>query len=258
MENSVSALQIAAGLIIATLLISLLVFVFNNISKLENTKRDTEVTKEVSEFNKKFAAFDKTSMYGTDVISVLGLAISNNKIQNQELTANPIGNYEDKLDYSINIEVKIKNDISQKTIKTAYIEKKNNSTGLIESQLIIARSDLPTNMSSNPEVESSILLTAGTYSLDIYEKDSSGNYRLDSQGNKIKRTNAENIYKKIEDIAITSEGRTTTNTVRSGRRTIITERDPYGIGDFKKCIYKCTDIKYNGSGRIYYMKFEPK
>ena len=31
-----------------------------------------------------------------------------------------------------------------------------------------------------------------------------------------------------------------------------------GINDFKKVIYKCTDVKYNEVGRIYYMKFEPK
>ena len=85
MENSADALQLAFGVIIAVLLLSLLVYVFNNISSFENTKRDQEVVQQTSEFNKKFLAFDKTSMYATDVISVLGLAISNNKIQNQEI-----------------------------------------------------------------------------------------------------------------------------------------------------------------------------
>ena len=88
MENSADALQLAFGVIIAVLLLSLLVYVFNNISSFENTKRDQAVSQQTAEFNKKFLAFDKTSMYATDVISVLGLAISNNKIQNQAITAN--------------------------------------------------------------------------------------------------------------------------------------------------------------------------
>ena len=45
---------------------------------------------------------------------------------------------------------------------------------------------------------------------------------------------------------------------RYGDKTVITEKDPIGINDFKKVIYKCTDVKYNEVGRIYYMKFEPK
>ena len=40
MENSADALQLAFGVVIAVLLLSLLVYVFNNISSLENTKRD--------------------------------------------------------------------------------------------------------------------------------------------------------------------------------------------------------------------------
>ena len=122
MENSADALQLAFGVIIAVLLLSLLVFVFSNISKLENSKRDSEVTQETTQFNKKYLAFDKTSMYATDVISVLGLAISNNKIQNQSLTANPLGNYEDTLDSSINIEIEIADDIMSRKITTVLLE----------------------------------------------------------------------------------------------------------------------------------------
>ena len=56
MENSADALQLAFGVVIAVLLLSLLVYVFNNISSLENTKRDQEVAQQTSEFNKKFCS----------------------------------------------------------------------------------------------------------------------------------------------------------------------------------------------------------
>ena len=39
---------------------------------------------ETTEFNKKFEAFNRSTMYGTDIISVIGMAISNNMIYNQQ------------------------------------------------------------------------------------------------------------------------------------------------------------------------------
>lgn len=147
MENSADALQLAFGVIIAVLLLSLLVYVFNNISSFENTKRDQTVSQQTAEFNKKFLAFDKTSMYATDVISVLGLAISNNKIQNQAITANPLGNYEETLAYSINIEIVIAEDIKAREITTAYIEEKDSETGLVtQNKIPEGDSRLPTSM----------------------------------------------------------------------------------------------------------------
>lgn len=260
MENSADALQLAFGVIIAVLLLSLLVYVFSNISKLENSKRDTEVTQETTQFNKKYLAFDKTSMYATDVISVLGLAISNNKIQNQSLTANPLGNYEDTLDYSINIEIEIADDIMSRTITTVLVEETDRQTGQV-TQNPLASGDvrLPASMNgSNPKKQETKLLSKGTYSLDIYRKGTSGQYVYDSSNNKQKDSNAEAAYKVLEGIAVSSDGYIKPDIKVRGRLIIQTETDTYGLNDFKKRIYKCEKVGYNGSGRINYMKFVPK
>lgn len=259
MENSADALQLAFGVVIAVLLLSLLVYVFNNISSLENTKRDQEVAQQTSEFNKKFLAFDKTSMYATDVISVLGLAISNNKIQNQAITANPKGNYEETLDYSINIEIEIKEDIKAREITTAYIEEKDSGTGLVNQNKIPERdSRLPSSMrGENPIVNENIRLRQGTYSLDIYKKSSNGEYEVDSSGNKRTDDTAKNAYEMLEGIAISSDGYVKPEIKTKGRIILKTEKDAYGLNDFKKTIYKCEKIGYDGSGKINYMKFVP-
>lgn len=259
MENSADALQLAFGVIIAVLLLSLLVYVFNNISSFENTKRDQEVVQQTSEFNKKFLAFDKTSMYATDVISILGLAISNNKIQNQAITANPKGNYEETLDYSINIEIVIEEDIKAREITTAYIEEKDSGTGLVnQNKIPEGDSRLPSSMhGKNPIVNENPRLSQGTYSLDIYKKNSSGEYEVNSSGNKKTDDNAKHAYEMLESIAVSSDGYVKPEIKTQGRIILKKESDTYGLNDFKKKIYKCEKVGYDGSGKINYMKFVP-
>mgnify|MGYP004471021433 CR=1 FL=1 len=239
MENSVDALQIAGGLLIAILLITLIVFVFRSVSNMENTRRDLEVSQESAEFNKKFLAFDKTSMYGTDVISVLGMAISNNKIQNQQLMANPDGKYNKNVRYSMNIEIKVKNTVQSKVTKTAYIAQKDENGITQMVKITDASIYRGLGLSSNPEItQGDVILNGGT------------TYDLSPQDDE--------KYKKLEKLSTLDRNNIEKTSKRFGNKTVITEKDPIGINDFKKVIYKCTDVQYNEVGRIYYMKFEPK
>ena len=239
MENSVDALQIAGGLLIAVLLITLIVFVFRSVSNMENTKRDLEVSQESAEFNKKFLAFDKSSMYGTDVISVLGMAISNNKIQNQQLMANPDGKYNKNVRYSMNIEIKVKNTVQSKVTKTAYIAQKDENEITQMVKITDASIYRGLGLSSNPEItQGDVILNGGT------------TYDLSPQDDE--------KYKKLEKLSTLDRNNIEKTSKRFGNKTVITEKDPIGINDFKKVIYKCTDVQYNEVGRIYYMKFEPK
>ena len=65
-------------------------------------------------------------------------------------------------------------------------------------------------------------------------------------------------YRKLEKLSTLDRNNIEKTSKRYGDKPVITEKDPIGINDFKKVIYKCTDVKYNEVGRIYYMKFEPK
>lgn len=239
MENSVNALQIAGGLLIAVMLITLIVFVFRSVSSMENTKRDLEVSQESAEFNKKFLAFDKTSMYGTDVISVLGMAISNNKIQNQQLMANPDGRYNENVQYSMNIEIKVKDTIYKKTTKTAYIAKKDEDGITRMVKITDASVYRGLHLTSNPEITYGDVILNGRTTYNLSSVDD------------VK-------YGQIENLSKLDENEIKRTSKRYGEKTVITEEDPIGVNDFKKVIYKCTDVKYNEVGRIYYMKFEPK
>lgn len=79
MENASKALLIAGGVLIAIILIGLLLTGFTIIRSNENANVKAQATKELKEFNQKFEAYNKKALYGTDVITVMKMAIENNK-----------------------------------------------------------------------------------------------------------------------------------------------------------------------------------
>lgn len=245
MENASEAFKMAAGMLMAVLLIALIVYEFNSVSSLENTKKDEEILAEATEFNRRFSAFDKSSMYGTDLISVIGLAISNNKIYNQEHYANPLGNYDSNSQYSIDIEFKLETPI----YKTTKIEIIDSVTGNTETQ----------------EPKKELVLAATSHKLSDFEPDEL--YASYKQYLENKKTNPNaspdgkyKTYKEIEDIALSGDSKVTVKTeyLNSNRTKLKrTTTDLTGYNELKNIIFKCTLVKYNDVGRIYYMKFEP-
>ena len=241
MENAANALQLAFGMIIGVLLISLLVFLFRNISVFETSKRELEITRETTEFNKQFLAFDKTSMYGTDVISALGLAISNNKIQYQSKVSNIdrasySGKYRPDLDFSVNIEIVFDEPIYVRTKRT--VKKVTDSSGdlEIETDIDVAMNNGldPRGPRRNPQETKTEIFKATKYSLAD-----------------------EDCYDRLEDIAVNSGG-VITKTLTKGRHHFLEiEEDQYGLNDFKHKIYKCETVGTNDVGRVVYMKFVP-
>lgn len=192
---------------------------------MEDTKKTLEVTKEVSEFNAKFNAFDKSSMYGTDLISVIGLAISNNKSANMEKMANPDGRYRDDVDYSINIEFKLKQNVETRTVITEYRK---------------TATDLNPEGTIKKDERNLILAANKNYSLEI------------------KDNTTEAVLHDIQNIAVNGDSTVKTTSTVKGTVTTIKTEDLSGYNDLKKQVFKCTEVKYNDVGRINYMKFEAK
>ena len=241
MENASNAIKIAGELLIGLLLISLFIFVFQRISNLEEEKSKQVAIEQTAEFNKKFSAYNKSSMYGTDLISVLGLAYANNRTVNQVKykSSNPEnGYYDPELANSINIKFRIKTDIcTQKTTTT---------TILVNGEVVDKDTPPPENrkvvFAENMKSEYHSLIGKQT-------------------GDSIETTDmVKNIYK------ILIKGQVTTvinekseqywfNGVPAIRYTLTTE-DVTGFTDMKKKIFKCTKVEYNDVGRINCMYFE--
>ena len=223
MENAAEALKLAGELLIGLLLISLFIFVFNRISSIEETKSQQELIQQTTDFNKKFNAFEKSSMYGTDLISVLGLAYANNKSANLEKQMFHRGEidgfYDPEIGSSINIKFKLKDNI----YKTVTTEKYKVTDGInaLESRTVEQKGEI---------------FKANTW------------YSLSADNM--------NVVKTIKEIVI--DGNTTqVKTKKSGITTTVTTTDSKGFSEFKKNVFKCTGVDYNDVGRIYCMTFVP-
>lgn len=79
MENAAKALEIAAGVILAVILMSLIAYFFSTISAWPQQQDDMESAEQLAEFNLEYEVYDKSAMYGVDVISCLNKARSNNE-----------------------------------------------------------------------------------------------------------------------------------------------------------------------------------
>lgn len=78
MENASKALLMAGGVLIAVLIISLFVYMFTSASSMFQTEEDVERAQEIEEYNKQYESYNRKLLRGTDLISLMNKAISNN------------------------------------------------------------------------------------------------------------------------------------------------------------------------------------
>lgn len=79
MENTSYALYIAVGVLIGIVVLSIVLFTWKRIGLLESSKDEAVVIKNRADFNAEYEAFNKSLMYGTDVLSCLNKAQNNNQ-----------------------------------------------------------------------------------------------------------------------------------------------------------------------------------
>ena len=108
MENAAKALMMAGGILLAILILSLIIYVSTTSTRITEAQESKIATQQTSEFNKQYEAYNKSRMYGTDIISIVNKAIDYNRrldIDGEEK------------DYKINIILEITEDF-KRTVKT--------------------------------------------------------------------------------------------------------------------------------------------
>lgn len=99
MENASKALTMAAGVLIAIMIIALVYLLVNQISEMSKQDEMQLKAEQMAEFNKAYESYEKPLMRGTEVISVVNKAIDNNsKYTNDE-------------NYQIQIEIELISEI---------------------------------------------------------------------------------------------------------------------------------------------------
>ncbi len=72
----------AAGILMAIIVISTFFVMYNNVIRIEEIGKQQNEIEIIEKFNEPFMSYNKRVMYGTDLISVLNLALDNNNKYN--------------------------------------------------------------------------------------------------------------------------------------------------------------------------------
>ena len=112
MENASKALLIAGGVLIAILIVSVLVVTLNIVNSNQKTREKALATEQLAEFNQKYEAYNKKALRGTDIITLMKMAIENN---NNASSDNP---------YYINVVIDLGSEkIEDSSIRTVILDK---------------------------------------------------------------------------------------------------------------------------------------
>lgn len=87
MENISRAIIIAGGMLLAVLILSIMVFMYNRIVIIPQEQVQQYDELGIVEYNRSYEVYQKPLMYGTDIISIINKAVDHN-MRNGLLTAN--------------------------------------------------------------------------------------------------------------------------------------------------------------------------
>lgn len=86
MENASKALFIAAGVLLGILLLSVMIYVFRQGARVQETYDQKQITNQLELYNSKFEKFDRDNNNIIDIISLANLAYDVNKDTNYDPT----------------------------------------------------------------------------------------------------------------------------------------------------------------------------
>ncbi len=244
MENATKALEIAGGILIATLIISLFIYMFNELSVSQATQNKNAEAEALQKFNAKYDAYNKNILYGADIISVINMALSNNLTETQ--AGQERGVMFDRNDpNNINIRFKIATDI----IPSVYKFENEND----DEDINIGKDIKYDSASGNGPVDPDPPGKNYTMNANI----DSEYYDLSGYGNTGSATN-QAINKKCDDPwdnpilrIMPSDG----IVLRRNSRQVTRLKTEYE--EFIEKIFRCTNVEFcESTGRINCMTFE--
>lgn len=89
MENATKALTMAAGILIALVIISVIVILFTRIAQIKKSELNTEEARQIEEFNSEYTKYRGKLVYGTEVITTINRANEDGikvKVDDEQIT----------------------------------------------------------------------------------------------------------------------------------------------------------------------------
>lgn len=134
MENASKALLIAAGMLIALMILVLLVMVYNQISSYYKQNSEITANQQLAEFNKKFENYDGREIRGSDLISIMNMIMDYNHRESEQ-------KWYQEIKLEINIGTKFTKD---------FIYDRNDANELIPNTGTITNTQIMTNFMNLP------------------------------------------------------------------------------------------------------------
>lgn len=78
MENASKALIIAGGILIAIIILTMFIMMFNRMTSIQKTQEEKTKMEQLAAFNAEYEAYNKSQMYGADVITLKNKVNENN------------------------------------------------------------------------------------------------------------------------------------------------------------------------------------
>lgn len=150
MENVSYALRIAGATLIAVLIIALITVVFQSLRSYQSAQEEAISRENVSNFNDTFEVYQKSLMYGTDVLSCLNQAENNNQRYVYNIyygQDNPEITYQQRMDLMVQVYVTLKTNV-QEEIKVYH---RSNLTGGITQTANTEEYNFRPFSSNNPD-----------------------------------------------------------------------------------------------------------
>lgn len=169
MENAAKALEMAAGVLLGIIILTLIGYFLSTISIFPQEEDNRETAEQLSKFNLEYEVYDKKAMYGADVISCLAKAQSNNEKYVEGgslLTGSKYGD-----EYWIDVYVNLKSNLSEELIVYCFDIRESSPTA---SQKIIA--------------------------FDVAKKASGNSYTMEDAGFIFRRDSNNRIYSNFSEV----------------------------------------------------------
>lgn len=270
MENATKALLIAAGMLLAVMIISLLVAGYNQISAYYRQEQELLSTEQLDKFNKQFQNYNREDIRGNELISLMNKIIDYNVTQSyQEGT-----NYE-RIKVTITIgdnsivEQFMYNKTGTKIISNVITNTSGSGSNYVKDKQLVAITNIPATLIQKAEgvginnlTDTQLQKLTMEISNILVDDTTVGNRQ--NEDRRIRATTLRNILKLtvsktsgsdivLDDNYITTniDGKEKIKTIKE----IVTQY--YQYTQFKRAYFKCTELKHNTeTGRVNEMNFE--
>ena len=255
MENASKALIMAAGVLIALMILGALILMFSNLSNYQDTNIQTDREAQIVEFNNQYETYNRDDVRGSDLYSLLNKVVDYNRRKSEEATGNDEGQ---NLKFeAMTIKVKFPNQeqIEEKWTFDETIRLFNkNQLGLNNNQLQLNKS---TSTNFKEMVEEKLTDIENSYGKTGISNLVAGISNLfpGENASEDRKNTAISLYNKNRG---TNKKINNYNELEQNKTNISNDIGKYyEYIQFKRAYFKCTKTEYNKkTGRIIELDFE--